>query len=369
MKIGKLFTLIIALLIAGQSRGQDIHFSQFYVSNLTMNPATTGVMSCQMRVSAIYRNQWGSVMGKYAFNTFGLGVEGKINAGTHDYVGVGLSVWVDAAGASSLTSTHASISGSYLKKIGGRRANEHYLVAGAQLGFVQRSMRIDQLRWGTQWGGTQYDPSQSTEELFIQPISKANFDLNAGLMWFSALDKDNKSNIYGGIGFQHLTRANLAVIDSMRANPNSATGMFKGEDVLFTKFTIHAGGEARIGKRLSLVPNIAFWVQGPSFQMNGGLGVKFDFSKKAQSSQAFTLGAYVRGSNQIIEANTTNAGFGVDAIILLLRLRFGSSHFGFAYDINVSKLIAASKGNGAFELSYVYTLCNHKGRRLGCPAF
>lgn len=359
MKIVKLFTLIIALLIAGQSRGQDIHFSQFYVSNLTLNPGTVGVMSCQMRVSAIYRNQWGSVMGKYAFNTFGLGVEGKINAGLHDYVGVGLSVWVDAAGSSSLTSVHASVAGSYLKKIGGKRANEHYLVAGAQLGFIQRSMKLDALRWGSDWNGTQYDPSTINMENF-GPTSFARFDLGAGLMWFSALDKENKSNVYAGIGFQHLTDMNLSVLQ---------TGGVLAKELLFTKFTIHAGAEARIAKRLALVPNAAFWVQGPSFQMNAGLGVKFDFSKKAQSTQAFTLGVYMRGANQIIEAGSSKAGFGVDALIMLLRLRFGSSHIGFAYDINVSKLIAATRGNGAFELSYVWTLCNHKGRRLGCPAF
>jgi type IX secretion system PorP/SprF family membrane protein len=361
MKIVRLFTLIITLLIAGQSRGQDIHFSQFYVSNLTLNPATVGVMSCQMRVSAIYRNQWGSVMGKYAFNTFGLGVEGKINAGLHDYVGVGLSVWVDAAGSSSLTSIHASVAGSYLKKIGGKRANEHYLVAGAQLGFIQRSMKLDALRWGTNWDGSQYDPSSGGgfygSENFAR-TSLANFDLGAGLMWFSALDKENKSNVYAGIGFQHLTKMNVTALTSATI-----------EELLFTKFTIHAGAEARIAKRLALVPNLAFWVQGPSFQMNAGVGVKFDFSKKAQSTQAFTLGVYMRGANQLIEAGSSEVGFGVDALIMLLRLRFGSSHIGFAYDINVSKLIAATRGNGAFELSYVWTLCNHKGRRLGCPAF
>ena len=118
-------SLLLGILGILNVQGQDIHFSQFYVSNLTLNPATTGVMSCQMRVSAIYRNQWASVAGQYAFNTFGLGVEGKFNAGAYDYVGVGLSAWVDRAGASALTSVQAALSGSYIKKIGGRRANEH----------------------------------------------------------------------------------------------------------------------------------------------------------------------------------------------------------------------------------------------------
>ncbi len=356
MKSGKLFTLIISVLFASMNtaKAQDMHFSQFYVSNLTLNPATTGVMSCQMRVSAIYRNQWASVAGKYAFNTFGLGVEGKFNVGKKDYVGAGLSVWVDRAGASAMTSIQAALSASYLKKIGGRRANEHYLVAGAQIGFTQRSIRLDQLRWGTNWDGSAFNPAlPDNEDVFNKSLAVA--DLSAGLLWFSALDKNNKSNIYAGIGFQHLTKANLSFIT-------------QGTEPLFTKFTIHGGAEARLAKRLALVPNFAVFVQGPSTQLNVGTGIKFDFSKKSTSRQAFTLGVYMRGAN-MAQVNSDQAVFGVDALIALLRMKFGSSNIGFSYDINVSKLIGASRGNGGFELSYVWTLCNHKGRRLGCPTF
>ncbi|BDS09646.1 PorP/SprF family type IX secretion system membrane protein [Aureispira anguillae] len=361
MKLGKFFTFIIIAVIANLNpvQGQDVHFSQFYVSNLTLNPATTGVMSCQMRVSAIYRNQWASAAGQYAFNTFGLGAEGKFNAGKHDYVGAGLSVWVDRAGASAFTSIQASLSGSYMKKIGGRRSNEHYLVAGGQFGFVQRSIRIDQLRWGSNWDGTNFNGSLPDNES-VYNSSLAVADLSAGLLWFSALDKDNKSNVYAGIGFQHLTKANLSFM-----NP--------GSEPLFTRFTIHGGAEARLARRLAIVPNFAVMVQGPSTQLNVGTGLKFDFSKRAQSNQAFTIGAYVRGANHA-QVNTgtntnTNATFGVDAIIALLRLRFGSSSIGLSYDINVSQLAAATNGNGAFELSYVWTLCQKRGRRLGCPTF
>lgn len=359
MKLGKLFTLIIIALGANLSstQAQDIHFSQFYVSNLTLNPATTGVMSCQMRVSAIYRNQWASVAGKYSFNTFGLGVEGKFNVGKHDYAGAGLSVWVDRAGASSFTAVQASVSGSYLKKIGGRRSNEHYLVAGGQIGFTQRSIKLDELRWGSNWDGTSFNGSFPTNEQFIRR-SFAVADISAGLLWFSALDKENKSNFYVGLGFQHLTKSNLTFLD---ADPTNA-------DVLHTKFTIHGGAEARLARRLALVPNVAVFVQGPSTQLNVGTGVKFDFSKRTSSSQAFTIGAYVRGANQA-QAGTDQTTFGVDAIVALLRLRFGSSHIGISYDINVSALAAASQSNGGFELSYVWTLCNSRGRRLGCPSF
>ena len=356
MKSGKLFTLFIfiAVFFMQKAQAQDMHFSQFYVSNLTMNPATTGVMSCQMRVSAIYRNQWASVAGQYAFNTFGLGVEGKLNAGKKDYVGLGLSVWVDRAGASQMTSIQASFSGSYLKKIGGRRANEHYLVAGAQIGFNQRSIRLDQLRWGTNWDGSAFNPAlPDNESVFNRNLTVV--DLNAGIMWFSALDKKNQSNVYAGVAFQHLTKSNLSFIT-------------QGTEPLFTKITVHGGAEARLARRLALVPSFGLWFQGPSTQLNVGTGVKFDFSKKSVSRQAFTIGMYMRGAN-MAQANSDQVAFGVDALIALIRLKFGSSHIGFSYDINVSKLMGATRANGGFELSYVWTLCNRKGRRLGCPTF
>ena len=366
MKLGKFFTctLIAALASFQQSYAQDIHFSQFYVSNLTLNPATTGVMPCKMRVSTIYRNQWASVMGNRAFNTFGLGVEGKFNVGSYDYAGAGLSIWVDRVGTSELTSIQASISGSYLKKIGGRRANEHYLVAGGQIGFIQRSMSIDNLRWGNQWNGVSHDNSLGSDEYNLRTNTPPRFDLSAGLLWFSSLDKDNKSNFYAGIGFQHLTKVDISFI-SAQSQISSGENPY---EALFTRFTIHGGGEARIGRRLAIVPNAAVMIQGPSTQMNIGSGVKFDFSKRARSSQAFTIGAYVRGANRVL-GDAETAGFGADAIIALIRLRFNSSSIGFSYDIDIAPSTAATNGNGAFELSYVWTLCSSKGRRLGCPTF
>lgn len=365
MKLGKLFTCTILALAACtfQVEAQDIHFSQFYVSNLTLNPATTGVMSCKMRVSAIYRNQWTSALGANAFNTFGLGVEGKFAVGNYDYAGVGLSVWADRAGASAFTSIQANLSGSYLKKIGGRRSNEHYLVAGGQVGFIQRSIRTQELRWGGQWDGTQFTRTLPSGEDFAGSTTP-KFDMSAGLMWFSSLDKDNKSNFYVGVGFQHLTKVDVSLL----AVPNVISSGNNPVEALYTRFTFHGGGEARLGRRLALVPSAAIMMQGPSAQLNVGTGVKFDFSKRARSNQAFTVGAYMRGSNQVV-GNDEISPFGVDAIIALLRLRFNSSAIGLSYDINVSGLSAATGGNGAFELSYVWTMCTNRGRRLGCPTF
>lgn len=342
------FVFLIAM-VSTSSNGQDIHFSQFGMSNLTLNPATTGVMTCNARFSLVYRNQWASVAGRYAFNTFGFGGEAKFNAGKNDFYGVGLSVWGDVAGASQYRTIATSVSGSYMKKIGGRRANDHFLIAGVQVGFMQRSIRLTELRWGNSWNGNAYDPSLGSGEDFINQNNIIG-DLNAGIMWFSSLGPSGKSNVYAGIGFQHLTKSNVSFV----------TGQ---QEPLWTKYTIHGGGEALIQRRLAIVSSFAVWVQGPSTQLNIGGGVKFDYSKKSVSNQAFMIGAYFRGSNIV------GPSFSPESIIPRIEMKFGSHRIGFAYDVNISSLMAASRGNGAFELGYVWTLCGSTGRRLGCPTF
>lgn len=364
MKLGKISTFIIAGAFAVSSQAQDIHFSQYYASPLNMNPATVGVMPCKMRISGIYRNQWASVMGGKAYNTFSAAVDAKMPVGNNDYVGMGLNIWADKAGASKFSNIQITVAGSFLKKIGGRRSNEHFLVAGAQIGVSQRSLKTDDLTWGTQWDGDQYNGNLPTLEN-IGNLRRTFADINAGILWFSALDKKANSNIYGGIAFSHLTRANISHVN-------------QGQHFLYSKFTVHAGGEFRLGRsRMALVPNAAVFLQGKSTEINFGTGFKFDFSKRAQSNQAFQIGVWSRLVNAPDTLNgTTNPpeinsmrGISADAIIAVLRMRFGSHNFGLSYDINISRLRAASRGNGAFEVSYIYTLCGGRDRPMGCPTF
>ena len=227
------------------------------------------------------------------------------------------------------------------------RANDHFLIAGVQFGFMQRSIRLTELRWGNSWNGNAYDPSLGSGEDFINQNNIIG-DLNAGLMWFSSLGPSGKSNVYAGIGFQHLTKSNVSFV----------TGQ---QEPLWTKYTIHGGGEALIQRRLAIVSKVL--LSGYKVpQLNIGGGVKFDYSKKSVSNQAFMIGAYFRGSNIV---GLVSAGVYHSSN----QMKFGSHRIGFAYDVNISSLIAASRGNGAFELGYVWTLCGGRGRRLGCPTF
>jgi hypothetical protein len=54
----KVVSLLLLSLCLLSTYAQDIHFSQYYASPLTLNPALTGKFDGLWRVNAIYRGQW-----------------------------------------------------------------------------------------------------------------------------------------------------------------------------------------------------------------------------------------------------------------------------------------------------------------------
>src|SRR5438046_7023803 len=63
MKTIKYFSLITACNLWLAASSQDLHFSQFFNSPLTTNPANTGfIPDADYRLGANYRNQWSAIM-------------------------------------------------------------------------------------------------------------------------------------------------------------------------------------------------------------------------------------------------------------------------------------------------------------------
>ena len=341
-----LITLSLVVLSTVAVQAQDIHFSQFYMSPLNLNPAMTGVMNCNHRIVANYRNQWSSILKQNAYNTYSASYDQKLPVGRYDYFGLGGTFWGDKAGESEFATLQARLSGSYAKKMGGYRKKAHYLVFGADIGVSQRSINSHALKWPSQNDGQgRYDPNQPGEN-----IDDPNFlflDMSAGILWFSVFNEDN--NFYFGGSFSHLNRANQS---------------FGDQNIpLYSKFTFHAGGEFMAGKRFGFVPGVVTFFQGPSFQVNVGNSFKFLLGNSRRYHQAFQLGAWARVANKL------ESGKLVDAFILSTRFDYEQFTIGFSYDINTSSLYTASNGNGAFEFSLVYKICGPERRGVYCPNF
>lgn len=59
----KVFSVVcLILFLIPKANAQDKHFTQFYASPLTLNPALTGAMDGSYRIGAIYRDQWRQVL-------------------------------------------------------------------------------------------------------------------------------------------------------------------------------------------------------------------------------------------------------------------------------------------------------------------
>lgn len=343
-------TLLVAFLIVSGSMSlsaQDIHFSQFYLSPLNLNPAMTGVMNCNTRLVANYRNQWASVLKSNAYNTYSFSYDQKFPVGRYDYFGIGGTFWGDRAGEADFSTLTAKISLSYSKKMGGGRNSGNYLVVGAEGGVAQRSIDFLKLRWGTQFTGSGFDTS-------IDPMEDFNrdqfifADMGAGLLWFMVFDKNN--SLYFGGAYHHLNRSNQSF---------SSTST----DLLYSRYTFHAGGEFLLNPQFGLLPGIIMMSQGPSFQVNAGTSFRFLLGRSRDASQSFQFGIWSRISNKI------QTGVLTDAMILSTRFDYDQFSIGFSYDLNVSSLKAASNLHGGFEFAMVYKMCGPERRGVYCPNF
>jgi hypothetical protein len=84
---------------------QDIHFSQFFEAPLLRNPSLAGIFTGDIRVQAVYRDQWNTVTN--AYRTGSLNAEYKMPIGrANDFITAGLQILYDRAGSVSWTSTH-----------------------------------------------------------------------------------------------------------------------------------------------------------------------------------------------------------------------------------------------------------------------
>jgi type IX secretion system PorP/SprF family membrane protein len=343
----KITLLLGAFCLSFSLFAQDIHFSQFYMSPLNLNPAMTGVMNCNVRLTANYRNQWSSIVRSGVYNTYSASYDQRFTSGRYDYFGLGATVWGDQAGSANFGTTTFKVSGSYAKRMAGNRRSSHYLSFGFEGGVAQRRIDFLALRWGTQWDGDAFNETLGSGETSFDQPNFTFIDAAAGLLWFSNFG-DN-ANLYVGGSYHHLNRAN----QSFSSNQT---------ELLYSRFTVHAGGEVPLTNRIGLVPGVIAMIQGPSLEINSGASIKFALGNSRFNTQAFHVGAWTRIGNR-------PDGVLNDAVILSTRFDYNEYSLGFSYDLNVSPLVPGSNGQGGFELALQYKFCGNERRGVYCPNF
>lgn len=346
--------LCIAVIGSMSLSAQDIHFSQFYLSPLNLNPAMTGVMNGTTRVTLNYRNQWAPVIGSAAYQTYSLSYDQKKAVGAADFFGFGGALWSDVAGDSRFGSTQLKGAGSYSKKLFGGRKQGHYLTIGTDLGITQRRIRKGDLRWLTQVNPETAEFCAGCGQPENLPNNNLWFvDVTVGGMWYSQLE--DRTNFFIGGAVHHLNQPTVSF------NGGDASG-----DKLYLRRTIHAGGEAPINKIMSVRPNIIYMSQGPHREINAGASLRY---KTKSGSGFYSSNYFVEAGAWYRVGTNVDGGISSDAIILTGRLDMDKYSVGISYDYTLSSLSQSSPGNGSFELSMIYLINNGLQRGVQCPVF
>ena len=190
MNLRKLI-LIFLLAASGQLLAQDIHFSQFYNSPLTLNPALTGKVNGTYRVAAIYRNQWfGKVNGRTSFSTPSASFDMPIRL-KKDVIGVGAVFFSDRSAGGLLKNNTVMASVAYHKALGA--SNNHSLSLGVQGGYTQKQLDFANIRFASQYDfELNHNPAQISGETLDN--SRGMFDMQVGLVYTGKFSEKVKAS-------------------------------------------------------------------------------------------------------------------------------------------------------------------------------
>src|ERR1017187_492003 len=135
----KIYLAFLVLAFGSRSFAQDIHFSQYYASPLTLNPALTGNINGDFRAAFNYRNQWFNIptLNTIApYQTYQASFDMPLlrnNLG-NDGFGIGAMFYTDKAGDGALTTFTGMASIAYHKAVD--RYGKGRLSLGLQAGVV-----------------------------------------------------------------------------------------------------------------------------------------------------------------------------------------------------------------------------------------
>ena len=337
-------TVVIALLLfTSHLRSQDIHFTLFDMMPLVFNPAETGGFYGTYRISGIYRDQWIAISGvPDEFKTPALTVDLPIIKGfrDQDWVGVGLMFYSDKAGELGLTTGSLKLSAAY--HLGLNKKGTTVISFGYQFGSVGRRISnkgLEKLRLESNG----FDPTMPNGDPLLANVDelKTNYKDHVGGVFFkSQINKVNLLEIgfsVGNIGNPNTSLFGSGGGQTPQPPPNPPPPPTpRAESPM--RFIGSASYRALVNKNFALKP--IFFMQ--------TLG-------KASEIVVQVIGEYrLNPEKQMV----LRAGMGyrfADAIQLIVGMDFKDNiKVTLGYDINVSKLSAASNGIGGFELSAVY---------------
>ena len=291
---------------------QDIHFTQWMHHPVFSNPANSGFFYGEYRIHAQQRSQWGSV--SVPFTSTSIGMDMSLKG-----VGLGGYLLLDNAGTSSLNTTQFNLTGAY--QLGTWRG-------GVQLGLVQRSIDYSNLLFA--------DGNES-----FASESKTFFDLGVGVLKIIEVSFDKSLEL--GMTHFHLNKVN--------------TSFTKNADKLPIRHQLQANLYWQLSDHWQIHPSLMYQQQSVNRELFFGTRAQVDISDYYQRNIKLISGAMFRWG---------------DAVSIILGAQIENTHLALSYDWNVSDLVPASNGLGAWEISFTHILQQQipkRPRYKVCPIY
>jgi len=333
----------LLLFAAFFSFAQDLHFSQFFNSPLTTNPANTGfIPDADYRIGANYRSQWVSVLGA-PYKTMSIWGDAQVLRDRFDngWLGVGGVILRDVAGSGNLTSTKVYGSLAYHQQIG----LGSLVTAGFNVGWANKRVDPSQLKFPDQFNkATGFFDAGVPSTVAFNSTSINYLDVQAGLNY--AYFPTDKIYVNGGFSVHHLNKPKESFFETSAGYDNRLAPRYIG----------FLNGSFKVNDMVIVNPMAYYTNQAGASEAVAGLNANYNLSGDGEIQ--VSGGLYYRVK---------------DAFIPMLGFQWKMLHITFTYDVTTSTLSNYNNARGAIEFSIVNQGFYGQGggnlRQSLCPSF
>ena len=330
----KILLINLFLLASIITFAQDLHFSQFYNSPLTTNPANTGfIPDADYRIGINYRTQWSSVLNQPYKTMSATGdaqfFRDKLQNG---WLGLGGVLLSDKAGSGGLRSDKFYGSVAYHQMLG----LSSLLSAGFNLGYVSPTA----LKFPDQFNGKFFDGTTATSVQFSN-LNIDYYDMQVGMNYAYFPKEDIYIN--AGYSIHHVNKPKESFFGD-----NTEVGKIPMRHIGFVNAIL------KVNPRVIINPNVYFTTQAKAMEINGGIQANYNLSEFGENQ--LIAGLYYRYK---------------DAVIPTIGFETKKIAFTFSYDATLSPLKTFNNYRGAAELSIVKKgfYPGNSDRQTLCPKF
>ena len=291
------FIYLFCFVFVFNLKAQDVHFSQFSVSTMGLNPALVGNQSADFKASFQKRTQWASVAKPFSSIAANFDAKDVLKR-----TSVGFQFLNDVAGDANFTTSqfNAAISKSFPID------RDKEFSTGILLGFAQRKVDFSKLLF------------EEAEQL--QNPSFTFFDVGIGGNYSNIVNED--FSFISGFSAFHINKPQQTLIED--------------DDIrLKEKYNTYFLSFYRLNNTIILNSSLLYSRQGKSAELLVGSGFRYNL----QNNTNLITQLFYRWNDAVIPA------FGIN---------YNSISAVVSYDVNTSDLIAASDYKGGFEFSIIY---------------